>query len=147
MNYFPPHHKTKRSRWARRLFFAGLLLASTNLSGILQAGDTPMRTVEEFKRLIDRSDLVGLCRLMAEADGSGPLKTSNYEQTQLSFENLGRMWSGHSFSYVSERYSSTAATQRATIVVRIARHDQEVRFTLLKFETGWYISDIEIFFR
>ncbi len=146
MNAQPPQRKNSHCRWAGRLVLVWLILALAHLGGVLYAGETPMRTVEDFKRLVDRGDLVGLCRLMSEPDGSGPLKTSSYEQVQLSFENLVRMWGGQSFSYVSERYIS-GSPQRATVVVKMARLSQEVKFTLVKLEAGWFVSDIEILFK
>lgn|GEM_PF-2503891 len=146
MNALPLQYKYECCRWVGRLALIWLFLIAASVGNILYAGDTPMRTVEEFKRLVDRNDLVGLCRLMAETDGSGPLKTSSYEQVQLSFGNLVQMWGGNSFSYVSERFGS-GNPQRATVITRVSRHGQEVKFTLTKIESDWFIVDIEIFFK
>lgn len=113
----------------------------------LLAGDTPLKTVQQFKQSLDENNLVAMCSLMAETDGSEPLKRAHYEQMQQSLDGLVKLWQGVSFSYGETETNTSQEPNRSTLKVRVARKNQEIRFTLLKFGASWYILDIEIFFK
>jgi hypothetical protein len=128
-------------------YILGAALAVTTLPSFLVAGDTPLKTVQEFKTALEANNLVTMCALMAESDGSEPLKRSNYVQMQQSLQGLVKLWQGLAFYYSEPIVDASSTPNRAFLKVRIERPSQEVKFTLLKFGANWYIFDIEIFFK
>lgn len=109
--------------------------------------DTPVKTVEQFKATLDRSDLAGLCLFMAEDDASGPLKRIHYEQMQRSLENLMVMWRGQRFVYGTVELGTGKQANQASVKVEVPNLSQQIKFVLLKFGTAWYIFDMEIYFK
>lgn len=107
----------------------------------------PMTTVEQFKKSLDADDVESMCELMAESDGSGPLKRLHFEKMQSSMSELIKLWQYTPFSYGASEINDGKTPYRATVQVIARQMKQEVRFTLLKFGARWYISDIEIFFK
>ena len=84
---------------------------------------------------------------MAEEDASGPLQRIHLEKMQNSLRVIFNLWRGVQFSSGVPHINSSQQPFRATTTVSVPELKQEVSYTLLKFETGWYISDIEIFFK
>ncbi|HXG37296.1 MAG TPA: hypothetical protein VNL36_00855 [Bacteroidota bacterium] len=109
--------------------------------------DTPLKTVEQFKATLDKSDLAGLCLFMAEDDASGPLKRIHYEQMQRSLENLMTMWRGQRFIYSVVEIGTGKQANQASIKVEVPNLSQQIKFVLLKFNNAWYIFDMEIYFK
>lgn len=128
-------------------FFALAMLLNVITVTALVAGDTPLKTVQQFKQSLDGNNLVAMCDLMAETDGSEPLKRAHYEQMQQSLEGLVKLWQGMSFSYGEPETNTSQEPNRSIVKVKVAQQNQEIRFTLLKFGASWYILDIEIFFK
>lgn len=128
-------------------FFALAMLLNVITVTALVAGDTPLKTVQQFKQSLDGNNLVAMCDLMAETDGSEPLKRAHYEQMQQSLDGLVKLWQGMSFSYGEPETNTSQEPNRSIVKVKVAQQNQEIRFTLLKFGASWYILDIEIFFK
>ncbi|MBI3585882.1 MAG: hypothetical protein HY088_01980 [Ignavibacteriales bacterium] len=128
-------------------FFTFAILLNVITVHVLVAGDTPLKTVQQFKQSLDENDLVAMCGLMTETDGSEPLKRAHYEQMQQSLEGLVKLWQGVSFSYGEPETNTSQEPNRSIVKVRVTSQNQEIRFTLLKFSASWYILDIEIFFK
>lgn len=128
-------------------FFTFVMLLNVITVRMLVAGDTPLKTVQQFKQSLDENNLVAMCGLMTETDGSEPLKRAHYEQMQQSLEGLVKLWQGVGFSYGEPETNTSQEPNRSIVKVRVASQNQEIRFTLLKFVASWYILDIEIFFK
>lgn len=123
------------------------ILAQQVMVGQAPANDTPLRALQSFKGKLDENDLVAACGLMAESDGSGPLKREHYEQMQTSLDGLAKMWEGVEFYFGGPEVNTSKQPNVAVATASLNRPKQEVNFTLLKFGTNWYISDIQIFFK
>lgn len=113
----------------------------------LAQDSTPTATVRQFKEKLDAADFQGACKLMAETDQSGPLKLKHYEQMQLSLDGLAKMWRGATFSLGNEQINTDTQPPSATVAVSVTGPNQDVKMKLLKFDSTWYIVDIEIFFK
>lgn len=109
--------------------------------------DTPLKTIEQFKATLDKSDLAGLCLFMAEDDASGPLKRIHYEPMQRSLENLMTMWRGQRFVYGAVELGTGKQANQASVRVEVPNLSQQIKFVLLKFGNAWYIFDMEIYFK
>lgn len=128
-------------------FFAFVIFCQILTIQSLVAGDTPLKTIQQFKQSLDENNLVAMCGFMTEIDGSAPLKRTHYEQMQQSLEGLVKLWQGVGFSYGEPETNTSQEPNRSMVKVRVASQNQEIRFTLLKFDASWYILDIEIFFK
>ena len=129
---------------------AGSLLLIILFGGLQRAlaqEAAPTDIVRQFKERLDENDFQGACKLMAETDQSGPLKLKHYEQMQLSLDGLAKMWAGATFSIGNAQINSDALPPSATVAVTFAHPNQEVKVKLLKFDSAWYIVDIEIYFK
>jgi hypothetical protein len=129
-----------------RILYSSLVLVGLVTTGAFAFGDSPLKTVQQFKQALDANNAAALCRLMAEEDGSGPLKLVHYEQMQRSIEGLVTLWRGVPFTYGTES-ATTSRQNQATIKVEVPSLSQEVKFILLKFGNEWYIFDMEIYFK
>lgn len=124
-----------------------LLWSNSAYSQSNTTNDTPLNAVRLFKANLDRDSITSVCELMAEEDASGPLQRIHFEKMQNSLREIINLWRGVQFSYGVTEINSSKQPFRASMTVSVPKLKQEVSFTLLKFETGWYISDIEIFFK
>lgn len=128
------------------------LLSSLALCALLtlqafMIGDTPQKTVEEFKKSVDENDMYAVCQVVTEEDGSGPLKSIRFEQMSRSLESLTSLWRGQPFIYGDVEISTDKKPDQATVKVEVPNLSQEVKFVLLKFGNAWYIFDMEIYFK
>ncbi|HEX9828989.1 MAG TPA: hypothetical protein VGB10_02145 [Bacteroidota bacterium] len=125
------------------------LLQQGNPQSNSQAGSdsTPLKTVELFKKGIDENDMLVICKVMSDEEGTGPLKQASYEQMQSSLEGLSTMWRAKPFTYGETTYTGGNTATSATVKVEVKSLKQEVNFVLEKYGNSWYIFDIEIFFR
>lgn len=115
-----------------RILSIMLLLVGLQTTGAFAFGDTPLKTVQQFKQALDANNGAALCQLMVEEDGSGPVKRIHYEQMQRSIEGLVALWRGVPFSYGSEPVIISRQNQ-ATVKATVPSLSQDVKFILLKF--------------
>ncbi len=131
-----------------------LLMTCTTLTvpilGVAQVteGSTdPQRVVQNFKGSLDDDNISGMCASMTESDRSGPLNRIHYETMQSSVTELVKLWRYASFTYTGVEIQDERTPNRALVHVTAAQLRQDITFTLLKFGSGWYICDIEIYFK
>lgn len=134
------------------LGLSAILLVTTLLSSVAVSqastdADDPMTTVQQFKKSLDAGDVTSMCAFMAESDSSGPLSRLHFEKMQQSMSELIHLWQYTSFAYGSTQTKTDVVPPRATVRVSATQLKQTVTFSLLKFDTGWYICDIQIYFR
>jgi hypothetical protein len=147
------HNKQNSGRWTRTVLtvISSMLLS---LSALGQTGgpvppETPVSVLQKFKAGLDKADYAAMCRLMAEEDGTGPLKPVLYEQMQRSLEGLVKLWRGIPFQYGTaeiQELNENGSRTVGTVQVNVLNLRQEVRFVLLKFGQSWYVFDLEIYF-
>jgi hypothetical protein len=123
------------------------LLSSIAVSQVSPGSSNPMTTVEQFKKSLDAGNVTSMCGFMAESDSSGPLVRLHFEKMQQSMSELIKLWQYTSFAYGGTQINTDAAPPIATVHVSAAQLKQEVTFSLLRFDTGWYICDIQIYFK
>jgi hypothetical protein len=139
---------TRNIRWSFLVCIAAtMLLSSGGLAQESETSGTPLDVVEQFKSSLDQDSVSVMCSLMAEDDDSGPLKPLHFEKMQSSLSELIKLWQYASFSYDEPTIDATRTPNRARVRVSISQLHQQVTFTLLKFGSSWYISDIEIYFK
>lgn len=122
----------------------GIIVAGMPTSAL--ASDTPLKAIQAFKEALDANDLATMCQYMSDEEGTEPLKRVNYEQMQRSVEGLVSLWRGVPFSY-NDVPTLTSKQTEVTVKVDVPSLSQEVKFTLLKFGSAWYIFDMEIYFK
>ena len=130
--------------WAVTITFA---ISQPAISQVVASVDDPAGTIRKFKTSVDENDLSSMCSLMAESDSSGPLTPLHFEKMQSSMSELVKLWQYTSFSFNGTTIDENEMPPRATVKVTASQIKQQVRFALLKFKTGWYICDIEIYFK
>jgi hypothetical protein len=126
---------------------AVMLIPSKAVSQASDDSEDPLSTVQQFKKNLDADDISSMCERMSESDGSGPLARLHFEKMQSSMSELVKLWQYTSFSYSSSQIFADKTPNQAIVMVTATQLKQEVKFTLLKFGSGWYISDIEIYFK
>lgn len=132
----------------QKLRLIALFLIFPSVASSQQAAtESPVEAVRRFNALLNNGDLVTLCRMIAEPDGSGPLKPANFERTQTSFAELMKMWMGRRVTYDRVIFPVEKDSTKAQVIVSIIDLRQEARFTLLRHQEAWLILDIEVFFR
>lgn len=136
-----------RHRLSLGVVIMTLAVSPTAISQVAASLDAPAATVRQFKASLDQNNLSSMCSLMAESDRSGPLTTLHFEKMQSSMSELVKLWQYTAFSYGGTTIDDNRKPTVATVHVTASQLKQEVRFTLLRFTTGWYISDIEIYFK
>ncbi len=126
-----------------------LTLAIPTIAGAqtTESTDAALKTVLLFKSSLDQDSITTMCGLMAEEDASGPLKRLHYEKMQSSLSELVKLWQYAQFTYGEANINTSKTPYRAVVRVSASQLRQDITFTLLKFGTGWYISDIEIYFK
>lgn len=134
-------------RMGLAVLVAALLLPTKAVSQAMDASDDPLTTVQQFKNSLDADNVSTMCKLMAESDGSGPLSRLHFEKMQSSMSELIKLWQYTSFAYGGSEINTGKTPFQATVRVIASQLKQEVKFTLLKFGSNWYISDIEIYFK
>ncbi len=112
-----------------------------------RASADPMETVQQFKFDLDANDITSMCLLMTESDHSAPLSRLHFEGMQSSMNELVRLWRYTPFAYGQMTIDDGKTPSRATVWVSADQLRQNIRFTLLRFPTGWFIADIEIYFK
>ncbi len=131
---------------------AGTIIALLALPIVASAqttepSDAVLRTVQLFKSSLDQDSITTMCELMAEEDGSGPLKRLHFEKMQSSLSELIKLWKYAAFSYDEPEIHTSTAPYKAIVRVTASQIRQNVTFTLTNFGSNWYISDIEIYFK
>jgi hypothetical protein len=121
--------------------------APTALCQDERASADPVEIVQQFKTVLDANDVTSMCRLMTESDHSSPLSRLHFESMQSSMNELVTLWRYAPFAYGQMTINSNKTPSNATVWVSVGQLKQDVRFTLLKFPAGWFIADIEIYFR
>ncbi len=124
-----------------------LAMPTSAVAQTTESTDAVLKTVQLFKSSLDQDSVTTMCGLMAEEDGSGPLKRLHYEKMQSSLSELIKLWQYASFTYTEPDINTSKMPYRAVVRVGASQLKQDITFTLLKFGTGWYISDIEIYFK
>ena len=109
--------------------------------------DDPLASVRQFKSKLDADDIPSMCALLTESDRSAPLTRLHFESMQMSMSELVKLWRYTPFTYGGMEISSDKTPNQAFVHVTAYQLKQEVRFTLLQFDSSWYIADIEIFFK
>lgn len=132
------------SRFA--VFFSALILF-VGFNPLLKAQSAPKETIQSFKSFLDKGAVESLCKLMAESDGSGPLRAENFDAMRASIENLIPLWRGQTFYYYAVMNEETKNPPRAVVTIELPQLKHYAKFTLLRFNTLWYIADIEIVFK
>ncbi len=128
-------------------FLGLLLLPTTAASQTSESTDAVLKTVQLFKSSLDQDSITTMCQLMTEDGGAGPLKPLHFEKMQSSLSELIKLWKYASFSYNEPEISTAKTPYRAVVNVEASQLRQRITFTLLKFGSNWYISDIEIYFK
>ncbi len=134
----------------RTAVFAAIMLAAPTAIAVCQddrgAAD-PTEIVQQFKSDIDANDVTAMCTLMTESDHSAPLSRLHFESMQSSMNELVKLWQYTSFTYGQMTTDNSKKPLQATVWVAAGQLRQDVKFTLLKFPAGWFIADIEIYFK
>ncbi len=124
-----------------------LLLPATAVAQTSESTDAVLKTVQLFKSSLDQDSITTMCELMTEDGGAGPLKRLHFEKMQSSLSELINLWRYTPFSYNEPEISTAKVPYRAVVNVTASQLKQNITFTLLKFGSNWYISDIEIYFK
>jgi len=131
----------------RLVIFFGVLILSVGFNPLLKAQSAPKETIQNFKSYLDNGAVESLCKLMAESDGSGPLQAENFDVMRASLENLIPLWRGQTFYYSAIIVEETKTPPRAVVTIELPQRKHQAKFTLLRFDSLWYIANIEIIFK
>ncbi len=126
---------------------AMMLLPLIGNAQIVVGSDDPQVVVQNFKASLDDDNISGMCAVMAETDRSGPLSRLHYETMQGSMSELVKMWRYVSFTFGQVEIHNEKTPNWALVHISADQLKQEITFTVLKFGSGWYICDVEIYFR
>lgn len=132
---------------ALALLFCVVVFSARVFGQDAATSDDPMTTVQHFKTSLDAEDVTAMCELMAESDGSGPLKRLHFETMQSSMSELIKLWRYVPFSYDAADINTDKTPNKANVRVTVSQLKHQVRFSLLKFDSSWYIADVEIYFK